>query len=413
MSPILAADVADGFHWSPAGFSARPYEFIEQLAPAGAGSSTAGDMARYMLLQLGNGSLEGATVYGAATAAAFRTPIRNTPRGINGWAHGLAVSALPGGFTGYGHDGATLSFFSEMVVVPQLNLGVFITTNTDTGPALVASLPREIVRRFYAPPQPFPRPGDPVLAQQAATYGGYYLSTRRAYHGLEGFVMRLTQGAQAAVTPDGKLLVAQAGGGGGLYVPDGSGEPGHFIGLQDDNRLIFFLDGDKARAFEGASGSQLFERAPFWKKPATLALLAALTAAAAILTLVGVMVRLTRERRESAIQSRAATVQNIQAGLWLTAMVLFGLWGLKAVSDTAWVVYSWPGPLVILASACALVAAALTVTTLVALPAVWSGGRRVESWTDLRKAAFTVTVLVYAAFSVLLGSLGALVPWSG
>ena len=75
--------------------------------------------------------------------------------------------------------------------------------------------------------------------------------------------------------------------------------------------------------------------------------------------------------------------------------------------------YNWPGVLLILASACALVAAALTVPTLIALPAIWSGGRRVESWTYLRKAFFTVTVAIYLVFSVILGLHGALSPWSG
>jgi hypothetical protein len=75
--------------------------------------------------------------------------------------------------------------------------------------------------------------------------------------------------------------------------------------------------------------------------------------------------------------------------------------------------YRWPGVLMITASACALVFAGLTVTTLIALPAIWRGGRRVDSWTHLRKAFFSVTVLIYAAFSVDLALWGALSPWSG
>ena len=72
-----------------------------------------------------------------------------------------------------------------------------------------------------------------------------------------------------------------------------------------------------------------------------------------------------------------------------------------------------PGASLVIASACALVAAALTVASLVILPAIWRGGRRVDSWTQLRKAAFSLTVLVYTAFSVVLGLWGALSPWSG
>ena len=70
------------------------------------------------------------------------------------------------------------------------------------------------------------------------------------------------------------------------------------------------------------------------------------------------------------------------------------------------------GPLLVTASACALVAAVLTITTLFALPAVWRGGRRVDSWPILRRCAFTLTLLIYATFAVLLARAGALSPWS-
>ena len=85
----------------------------------------------------------------------------------------------------------------------------------------------------------------------------------------------------------------------------------------------------------------------------------------------GAMLRSRREQRENQVQNRAALVQNLQAGLWLIAMASFGAWGAKAFYDPAGLVFGWPGPLLVTASACALVAAALTVTTLVALPAVW------------------------------------------
>ena len=58
-------------------------------------------------------------------------------------------------------------------------------------------------------------------------------------------------------------------------------------------------------------------------------------------------------------------------------------------------------------------ASGLTLVTVLALPAIWSGGRRVDSWSYLRKFSFTVTVLIYLGFAVMLGAWGALSPWSG
>jgi hypothetical protein len=113
------------------------------------------------------------------------------------------------------------------------------------------------------------------------------------------------------------------------------------------------------------------------------------------------------------MQARASIVQNIQAGLWLLALVFFAAFAAKASADTAWAMYQWPGSLLILASACALVASALTVLAVIALPAVWAGGRRLDSWSPLRKLFFTLTALIYSGFAVLLGAWGALSPWSG
>lgn len=411
MPARLVGDISDGYRWTPTGFARRDYEFIEQIAPAGAASSTAGDMARYMLMQLGGGQYAGATIYGPVTAQAFREPLRKTPVGINGWAHGFMVSDLPGGHRGYGHGGATLSFFSNMVVVPDLNLGIFISTNTDSGRPLVNRLPDRIVQHFYAPPDLFPRPGSPELAQRRSEFAGYYLTTRRAYSGLEGFADQLNGGASVDVSHDGRLVTSD-GSGVRTWVPDGSMDDGRFIASQGSERISFDVTDGVAHAFHGASGTQVFERAPFWRQPQTLATLAALAAASALATLAGVVVRNRREFRENQIQSRASLVQNIQAVLWLAALALFGLWASKT-GDEAEVMYRWPGVLMIMASACALVAAALTATTLLVIPAIWRGGRRVDSWTHLRKAFFSVTVLIYAGFSVDLALWGALSPWSG
>jgi CubicO group peptidase (beta-lactamase class C family) len=409
MSAALATDVSDAFRGSAAGFQRRDYEFIGQIAPAGAGSSTAGDMARYMLMQLGGGQTGGVTIYGPATAAAFRTPIRSTPPGINGWAHGFSIRELPGGHLSYGHDGGTLSFFSYMALVPDLNLGIFISANTDTGGDLSYQLPAAVVGEFYAGPRAFPRGGSPELAQAARVFSGYYISTRRAYSGLEGLVTSVHGAVTLSATSDGRLIDS----GGGAWVLDGPVEEGHFVAANGDSaHLAFTVRDGRAVSFIGASGSSLFERAPFWRQPSTLAVLAALAAAAALATLAGIPLRNRREFRENQIQSRAGLVQNIQAALWIASLALFALWFSKT-GDLAEVMYRWPGVLLITASACALVAAALTIVTAIALPAIWRGGRRVDSWTQLRKAFFTVTVLVYAAFSVVLGLLGGLSPWSG
>lgn len=410
MPAALRADTAVGYRWGRDGYEARPYEYVGQIAPAGSASSTAGDMARYMLALLGNGSWNGVTVYGPTAARAFRQPIQATAPGLNGWAHGFIVYDMPGGRRGYGHDGATLSFHSSLVVIPELDLGVFITTNSEEGQRLSGRFAEAVVREFYSPPVVFPRAGSRDLIDAASNYEGYYMTTRRTHGGLEGFVGLLMGGVPVRVTPEGRLLTG-AGEDARLWVPDGPASDGRFIAADGDRRIAFRMKNGRATGFQDGFNADRKERAAFWMRPVVLGGLAALTGFAAVATLMGVFLRNRRDVRENQIQARAALAQNIQAGLWLAGFGLVGAFGARA-ADQAAVFYEWPGPLLVTASACALVAAALTLITLAVLPAVWQGGRRVDSWSTLRKLLFTITVAIYLAFTVVLALWGLLAPWS-
>ncbi|MDZ4375255.1 MAG: serine hydrolase domain-containing protein [Phenylobacterium sp.] len=410
MPARLRADVSEGFGWRDAGFRPTGYEYIGQIAPAGAASSTAGDMARYMLALLGGGASNGVTIYGPRAATAFRTPLQRTPDGINGWAHGFMVYRLPGDFAGYGHGGATIAFHSNMVVAPALGLGVFVSTNSEQGGKLAAALPAAVVDRYFATPQTFPRPGSRELAEAARMFEGAYLSTRRASGGLEGFIGLFSGAVDVTVTSGGRLLT------GGMtesraWVPEGPLGQGRFVAADGDARLAFRLVDGRAVSFQDRMNAATLLRAGFTERLSTLGLAAGLTGFAAIASLIGLAWRNRREVRQNQIQARAGIVQMLQAGLWIAALLLFAAWA-SGTSDLGAVMYRWPGALLITASACALVAAVLTLITIAALPAVWQGGRRVDSWGAGRKALFTITVLIYTGFSVLLAMNGALEPWS-
>ncbi len=409
MPKSLGPWVSAGYGWRGGGFVENDYEYIGQIAPAGSASSTAGDMSRYMLMLLGDGVWNGKTIFGPRAARAFRSPLRQTPAGMNGWAHGFIVYDLPGGHRGYGHDGATIAFHSKMVVVPELGLGIFITTNSENGHRLARVFPEALVQHFYAKPAPFPRPASRELARSADMFTGSYLTTRRANGGLEGFVGLLIGAAE--VTERGGRLVTGQGGEARSWVPDGPLAEGRFVSTTGDDRLFFRMQDGRAVSFRDEMNAATMKRAPFTQRASTLGLGAGLTGFAAITTLIGLALRNRRELRQNPIQSRASMVQTMQAGLWVAALALFAAFATQA-EDVQKVMYGWPGPLLITASACALVAAALTLVTIAALPAVWQGGRRVDSWTVSRKLSFTVTVLIYAAFSVLLAMAGALEPWS-
>jgi len=407
----LAQGVAQEFHWTGLGLEPRPYAYAGQIAPAAAASSTAADMARYMLLLLGGGTLDGHTFYGQQTAQALRTVVLSAGPETAGWTYGLKQQALPGGFEGLGLDGPSLSSHAAMTLAPTLGLGVFSAGNSEGAEDMAHRLPALIIEHFYAGAQGPPPARATDTAAQRQLYAGHYLSERRRYGGLEKFVDLLTRTATVGAGPDG-LLVIRSSEGAGNWAP-AAGHPGGFTPLSADSAVSLFdvRDGRAVRWF-APSGEQSFVRAGWFMRPAGLGWTGALALVASLATLIGLAVRDRRDFRQTAMQRRASALQTTASILWLLAACAFAVWGWGAVKNPAQSFFDWPGVFILIASACALVGALASLSQLLLLPAVWRGGRRLDSWTTGRKLSFTVTVGVFAGFSLLLALWGALEPWN-
>ena len=405
MSPALAADASTAYHWTGSALIAEPYEWISQAGPAGAASSTASDMARYMLTILGDGELHGARIYSTATALGFRTPIPVTTPSGGEVSNGFLQTRLPGGFLGYGHDGDTLWFHSNLVTVPALRLGIFVSTNTDTGERLVRELPQLIVGHFYAMPASFLKPASPVLAKQAAVYEGAYVSNRRAFSGLEKFVGLLTRQASIEVTPDG-YLITQNGGNTEAWTP--SGARGHFLAIDGSQTSDFaFRDGQAVTWYE-PDGTVSFARVePLYQRSVLLIFVLLATIAAAVV-LNGAAIGLRKAALATRVQRRMNRVQILAAGTWLIALVSCAIF-ISGADDQAHLVFTWPGLTLLIASTAALLASALSFGSLVALPFIWKGD---VGWNSTRKVKFTIATIVFCGLGLQLSFWGFLEPWA-
>ncbi|OYW98329.1 MAG: serine hydrolase, partial [Caulobacter vibrioides] len=364
------------------------------------------DMARYMTLLLNSGGIDGRTIFSPKTAQAFRTPMYRPSPDAAGWNAGFQDMPLPGGRRGFGHQGATLYFHSNLVIVPELGLGIFVSVNTDSGAHLPATLPSTILEHFYAPAPAVPAVST-LSYDQARAFEGDYLTSRRAYGGLEGFTNRLIGRAQVRATPDGRLSVTD-GGFTSLY--NGTSRLGVFKAVDGPLTLVFDTNGDRPSRFYAARGFSTYERIGFLRSASLLSWTVTIAGLACVATILGALFRNRREARQTPIQARAGQMQVMQAVLWLISASCMGVFAAKAADQTN-VFFGWPSGWLLSGSACALVAAALGVLTLGLLPMVWRGGRRVDSWSDGRKVAFTFTALLLGFLSMLLGLWGYLLPW--
>ncbi len=399
-----AARLSDGFVWTASGFRPVGLEYISQIAPAGAGSTTAADMARYMRMQLAGGALDGVRIYDARTAAAFRTPILAVPSGVNGWAHGFMVRDMPGGVESYGHGGATQTFFTNMVLVPDLRLGVFVSTNTSTGRALAERLPKLIVERFYAPPAAGLAPGEPALLKLRHRFTGAYISTRRAYSGLEGFLNRFDSHDRVWVSPKGYLMT-RTGSWVEAWVPDGA--PGRFRAADSQRRLQFKLDAEgRAISYPGSRGTFTMERVGLLMDPLLFSIGAALGLAAALATMLFVFARMDRGLAQTPWQARASALALLTAGFWLAGFAAFAVW----ICSRGPLDGAWPDPTLVTASAAALVATLGSLGLLAMTPLVLRDGA--DGWSPWRKLRHLLSALVFVVFAALVGARGGLIPWA-
>jgi CubicO group peptidase (beta-lactamase class C family) len=113
-----------------------PQRPLPAIAPAGAINSSAADMARWLLAQLGGGQVDGTTVMSPATAELQRTPHMVMPGagevpGLSAHAYGLGW--LNGRYREHEiamHDGGIDGFTTHCMLLPDDGIGVVVLTNT-------------------------------------------------------------------------------------------------------------------------------------------------------------------------------------------------------------------------------------------------------------------------------------------
>jgi CubicO group peptidase (beta-lactamase class C family) len=403
MAAELERNLSKGYRWTGTAHAAQAFEYVSQIAPAGVISSSAGDMARYMLMLLNDRRL--ADVFAAnSSTSPLMSPASAFPPSVGNWWGGFLQGRLPGGFTSIGHDGGSLLFFSSMALIPQLRLGVFVTTNTAGGDRLSGPLPSRIVERFYAPTHGPPRAASQALAASASTYNGFYLQTRRPYGGLGAFVFRLLA-RRVGVGSDGFVTMALTGPA-SRFVLGSQPDVLESVDPQSPQAVRIKFEGDRVTRIE--TPLMAYERVGFLRQPPVLLFTAAAVVLMSIGTLAGVRVR--RETSDTRATRLAAAVRILAALAWLGAAVAFGIFAAAALADESTLLYDWPPASLLAFSAAALAGTVLATAMAALLPAICRDAA--PRWTLPQKVGYATTTITFVWFGGLLGWWGALQPWN-
>jgi hypothetical protein len=202
--------MSKGFVFEEGGFTPKDFEYIHIAGPAGSLSAPAEDMAKFMLAYLNHGALDEAhrilkpeTVALMHTRAMARDPV------LNGHALGFSEMWI-NGHRIVGHGGDTLYFHSMLSLLPEANLGMFVSVNTGGEGARTSMDFEQAFFKHYFPAE-LPKLQIRADAKERnARYAGEYRTSRRSYTAWEK-AFNFGGDDKVVAMPDGTLQLAMLG----------------------------------------------------------------------------------------------------------------------------------------------------------------------------------------------------------
>jgi CubicO group peptidase (beta-lactamase class C family) len=331
MNADTAAHLSEGFIWQEAQLKRAPAEYITHYAPAGALAASANDMTLYMRALLDPKRFSAAGVLSEESVHALFEPSFSNARGFGAIHHGFFQFPFPGSQLALGHDGDTRYQHAIMLIVPSMDLGIFVAVNTEGGLRLVEKLPYLIGSYLQAPPQRLP-------SQPAATnhesldVEGTYRPLRRAYFRTERALLNFST-TSVERTANGELLVRGLMADVARFAPSDDGD---YREVDGPNRIAFRQEQGRLLLLD-PTGADPRERIGFFSSPPWLVIIVTLS----ILTALSGTIQAARDLRARA----AAPWWGIVPCLWLAAFTLAVIGVAPWLTDIDALLTKYPGTL--------------------------------------------------------------------
>ncbi len=364
MPETLEPRRAKGYKYVGGRFVAQDFMYSQE-APAGIISTTAADMATFMIAHLQKGSFGEARILEQETAERMHSELFRHHPTANPFLHGFYREDR-NGVEIFGHGGDVNQFHSQMSLFPEHRLGVFVSYNSDPGSAARSNVIRGFVERFF--PTEFPPAIDGAADVDLADYAGQYASLRRAYTTFEKMAM-LVSTLRITASDDDQLMVG--GRDTSRWVPLGDDV---FRGLYTQTRLSFRRDaeGTVTHAFFSTNPTAALDRLSWHQEPSLHGKLFGFVGIVALLAIVGYAFRVFRRARDE----KRLPFGHVLAAWIMSALGLYYLVGLYQALAGSYDEFAFGIPghvarLLTLGSATALLAVVVFILSAIQ----WIGGK--------------------------------------
>ena len=319
----LRSDEARAHVWDGGWFEMRTFPgSLPLLEPEGGLASTAQDMARWMRFHLNRGELDDVRLLKEDTATRMRTLLASNTDQAAGNAHGFWYTAI-NGYDVFGHGGSINNFRSRLVLIPELGLGIFVSTNAESGEQL-SKLPKRLIEHFFPSDEPlFDKSESDAGKIDLSRFEGKYLGARRSHTTIAKLFGAASPFSIRRTSDGGQLLVIEEDGS-TLYQPIDDG----LFQAPETGEIMRFDDSDSdlgTRVFFSGSPSNTYERVTFETDLNTLLLPAGLAALAALIVLYTTFVRPIFVRPQAGYMAHAiARMPHVIAGALALAVFVQG-----------------------------------------------------------------------------------------
>lgn len=324
---VLENEASKGYRFEGGGYTAGGFEIVN-AAPAGSISSGAQDMSAFMIAHLNLGEYKGQRILDETTALTMHSRLWGADSRLNGWAYGF-FEMNQNGIRVIGHGGDTRLFHSLLALLPDEQVGLFVSYNTETDSMAPQELLELFMDRYFAEPQAAISAPPAGTLERASQVAGSYRMNRIVLTG-SGKIDSLLQ-----------PLIVQAGKDGSITIPTPVGmlqfrevAPYYYEQIGGDDKAVFWLNeaGQVTYSFLNSFPMLAAERVP-WYEAAILHL--ALVAACLFLSLTTLLAALfgifnARHQVERLSHPRIAVISRWVLGI--SAFLILSFVSVYAVS---------------------------------------------------------------------------------
>lgn len=201
----LASGLANGYHFSNGRYVQAGFEYVDAY-PVGSLSSTADDMAKFMLAHLQNGRLGRNRILAEGTAELMHSQLFTHDPRISGMAYGFYENRINGQRV-LCHGGGSINFYSKLCLMPDKNIGFFVSTNAAGGATAREVLFTKFMDGYFpAAPHAVMEPAD-GFATRVAPYLGTYYQAASNYSTAEK-LLRLQTELTVSLDRDGRFFAS-------------------------------------------------------------------------------------------------------------------------------------------------------------------------------------------------------------